>query len=174
MVDTTNTDTESTGSGGGWRSQSPLLKVLLLVSLVCVVFGVYRCSAELTPTDGPRTVRVERATISVPDSLMAAPADSVAALATRMFARGLRESGSADVVVTEDPSAWATVRLHIRGITDGRIELNGSASSVLGGRRMAAVTAEGSIDQLREMTVSASADMAEQLGIVNGSPVEGR
>jgi hypothetical protein len=33
----------------GWRSQSVWLRVLLLVSLLLIVIGVYRCSTELTP-----------------------------------------------------------------------------------------------------------------------------
>ncbi|MBN2565484.1 MAG: hypothetical protein JXB46_07210 [Candidatus Eisenbacteria bacterium] len=41
----------------GWRSQSPWLKVLLLVSLTLIAIGVYRCSMELKPrSDVPKPV----------------------------------------------------------------------------------------------------------------------
>ena len=162
-------DSGAAAVGGGWRSQSPWLKVLLLVSLTFVVFGVYRCSSELVPTQAPRTLRVERATIAVPDSLLAVPADSLTVLATRLFARGLRETSAADVIVGEDASAWAVVRLHVRAASEHRIELVGTASSVLGGRRLAAVAVTDSPDRLREMALTAARDMVRELDLA-GDP----
>lgn len=157
------TDVAVPAEEGGWRAQSPWLKVVLLASLAFVVIGVYRCSMELVPTQGPRTIRVEKATIAVPDSLLAVPADSFAVLATRLFARGLREASEVDVSVGEDASAWAAVRLHLRAMPEGRIELVGTASSVLGGRRLAAVAVTDSPDRLREMAFAASRDVAREL-----------
>ena len=159
----TSTGQEAPPPTGGWKSQSPFLKALLFVSLVCVAFGVYRCSAELVPTDAPRSIRVERATVSVPDSLLAVPADSVAALATRLFTRGLREGHDGGVTMIDDPSAWAVVRLHIGGSPDGEIELAATATSVLSGRRLAFSTASDTPDQLREMAAMAAADMTVDL-----------
>ncbi|MFH1864590.1 MAG: hypothetical protein ABIK85_01780 [Candidatus Eisenbacteria bacterium] len=160
--------------GGAWRSQSPWLKVMLAVSLVFVAVGVYRCSAELVPPDGPRTIRVERATIAVPDSLLAVSVDSFAVLATRMFARGLRGASTAEVTVGEDPATWAVVRLHMKSLPEGRIELTGTASSVVGGGRMAAVSVSDSPDRLREMVDAATSDIARELGVEEDSPVEER
>ena len=142
---------------------------MLLVSLALVVVGVYRCSSELVPPEGPRTIRVERATVAVPDSLLAVPADSLTVLATRLFARGLRETSAADVIVGEDASAWAVVRLHVRAASEHRIELVGTASSVLGGRRLAAVAVTDSPDRLREMALTAARDMVRELDLA-GDP----
>ncbi|MFH1688664.1 MAG: hypothetical protein ABIE42_00325 [Candidatus Eisenbacteria bacterium] len=161
-------------TGGGWRSQSPWLKVLLFVSLVFVAVGVHRCSVELVPADGPRTIRVERATIAVPDSLLAVPADSFAVLATRMFARGLRETSTAEVTVGEDPVAWAIVSLHIQALPEGRVKLIGTAASVVGRRRMAAVSVSDSPDRLREMVEAATGDVARKLGVEADPQVEER
>ena len=161
-------------TAGGWRSQSPWLKVMLFVSLVFVSAGVYRCSAELTPAEGPRTIRVERATVSVPDSLLAVPADSFAVLATSMFARGLEDATTADVVVGAHPSAWAVVRLHIDALPEGRVELTGTAASVVGGRRMAAVAVSDSPDHLREMVDTAAGDVARELGLTSDPTEEER
>jgi hypothetical protein len=147
---------------------------MLVVSLALVVIGVYRCSAELVPMEGPRIIRVEKATIAVPDSLLAVPADSLAVLATRLFARGLREASAAEVIVGEDPSAWAAVRLHVRAAPGGRIELIGTASSVLGGRRLAAVTVTDSPDRLRETALTAARDMIRELDLAGDPQVEGR
>lgn len=159
-----------TARADGWRSQSPWLKAMLTASLVLIAVGVYRCSSELVPAEGPRRIRVETATMAVPDSLLAVPADSFAVLATRMFARGLREASTAEVAVGEDPSAWAVVRLHIKALPDGRIELLGTAASVVGGHRMAAFNADGSPDQMREMADVAAGDLAGELGVENPSP----
>jgi hypothetical protein len=158
---------------GGWRAQSPWLKAMLFVSLALVTIGVYRCSSELVPLEGPRTIRVERATVAVPDSLLTIPADSLAVLATRLFARGLREAATA-VVVGEDASAWAAVRLHVRAMPDGRIELMGMASSVLGGRRLAAVAVTDSPDRLREAALTAARDMVRELDLAGDSRAEER
>ena len=144
------------------------------MSLTLVVIGVYRCSAELAPMEGPRAIRVEKTTIAVPDSLLAVPADSLAVLATRLFARGLREASAAEVSVGEDASAWAAVRLHVRPAPEGRIELIGTASSVLGGRLLAAVAVTDSPDRLREMALVAGRDMVRELDLAGDSQVEGR
>ena len=168
------TDSGASSVGGGWRTQSPWLKVMLLVSLTLVVIGVYRCSAELAPMEGPRAIRVEKTTIAVPDSLLAVPADSLAVLATRLFARGLREASAAEVCVGEDASAWAAVRLHVRPAPEGRIELIGTASSVLGGRLLAAVAVTDSPDRLREMALVAARDMVRELDLAGDPQVEGR
>ena len=168
------TDGGAPAAEGGWRTQSPWLKVMLLVSLALVVIGVYRCSVELVPTQGPRTIRVEKATIAVPDSLLAVPADSFAVLATRLFARGLREASAAEVRLGEDPSAWAAVRLHLRAMPEGRIELVGTASSVLGGRRLAAVAVTDSPDRLREMALAASREVVRELDPAGNPGAEGR
>ena len=45
-------DEQSDAPPGGWRSQSPLLKTLLLVSLVAIVAGVVRCATEMTQPRG--------------------------------------------------------------------------------------------------------------------------
>jgi hypothetical protein len=150
---------------GGWRAQSPWLKVMLFVSLALVVIGVYRCSSELVPLEGPRIIRVERATVAVPDSLLAVPADSLAVLATRLFARGLREASTADVTIGGETPAWAAVRLHVRAMPEGQIELLGTASSVLGGRRLAAVAVTDSPDRLREVALAAARDMVRELDL---------
>ncbi len=150
---------------GGWKTQSPWFKLVLLVSLAFVAIGVYRCSFELAPAEGPGTVRVERATIDVPDSLVAVPPDSFAALATRLFAQGLESAAEADVSVGKDPSAWAVVRLHVRGRPDGRVDLAGVASSVVGGRRLATVAVSDSPDRLREMTAEAARHVAHELNV---------
>lgn len=168
------TDSGTSSPEGGWRAQSLWLKGMLLVSLALVVIGVYRCSAELVPSQGPRTIRVERATVAVPDSLLALPADSLAVLATRLFARGLREACAAEVSIGEDASAWAAVRLHVRATPEGRIELIGTASSVLGGRRLAAVAATDSPDRLRETALVAARDMVRELDLADDPPAEGR
>ncbi len=147
---------------------------MLLVSLALVVIGVYRCSAELVPSQGPRTIRVERATVAVPDSLLALPADSLAVLATRLFARDLGEACAAEVSIGEDASAWAAVRLHVRAAPEGRIELIGTASSVLGGRRLAAVAVTDSPDRLRETALVAARDMVRELDLADDPPAEGR
>ena len=153
---------EDQASPGGWRSQSPVMKVLLFVSLVCVALGVYRCSVELTPVEGPRTIRVERATIAVPDSLLAISPDSTAALATRFFARALKGHEGAVVTTHDTGEVWAVVRLHVGETSDG-VELVGTAASALSGRRMSAVTAKGSPDRLREMASEAAAEMWSDL-----------
>lgn len=168
----TDMDSGTSSVEGGWRAQSPWLKVMLFVSLALVVIGVYRCSSELVPLQGPRTIRVERATVAVPDSLLAVPADSLAVLVTRFFARGLREASAADVVVGEEASAWAAVRLHVRAMPDGRIELMGMASSVLGGRRLAAVAVTDSPDRLREAALTAARDMVRELDLAGDSRAE--
>ena len=168
------TDAGVPAAEGGWRTQSSWLKVVLFVSLAFVAIGVYRCSTELAPTEGPRTIRVEKATITVPDSLLAVSADSFAVLATRLFARGLREASAAEVSVGEDTSAWAAVRLHLRAMPEGRIELVGTASSVLGGRRLAAVTVTDSPDRLREMVLAASRGVVRGLDLAEDSRAEGR
>ena len=168
------TDSGTSSSEGGWRAQSPWLKVMLLVSLGLVAIGVYRCSSELVPLEGPRIIRVERATVAVPDSLLAVPADSLAVLATRLFARGLRDASAGDVIVGEDASAWAVVRLHVRAVPDGRIELRGTASSVLGGRRVAAVAVTDSPDRLREAALTAAGDMVRELELAGDPRAEGR
>ena len=167
-------DSGTSSVEGGWRAQSPWLKVMLLVSLALVVIGVYRCSSELVPLEGPRIIRVERATVAVPDSLLAVPADSLAVLATRLFARGLRDASAGEVIVGEDASAWAVVRLHVRAVPDGRIELRGTASSVLGGRRLAAVAATDSRDRLREAALTAAADMVRELDLAGDPRAEGQ
>lgn len=156
----------SSESIGGWRSQSVWLKLMLAVSLVFVALGVYRCSMELEPPDGPRLVRVERATVDAPDSLFAVPADSMAALTSRLFARELGEASGIDVTLQQDPSTWAVVRLHVRALPDSRIELAGTAASVLGGRRLAVVSAVDSPDRLREMAAAAARDMASELDAI--------
>jgi hypothetical protein len=165
---------EAPASTGGWRSQSPFLKVLLFISLVCIAFGVYRCSAELVPSDAPRTIRVERATISVPDSLLAVPADSVAALATRLFARGLREAHDATVTTEDDPEVWAIVRLHLGESPGGGVELAATATSALSGRRLAFSNVIDTADRLREMAVTAAGDMSSDLGAADGDAPEER
>jgi hypothetical protein len=139
------------------------LKVLLFASLAFVAVGVYRCSVELVPATGPRSIRVERATVAVPDTLVAIPADSLASLATRLFARELRGGHEGDVLVGEAPEAWAVVRLHVRSVPDGRMELVGTAASAVSGRRMSAVSVSDSPDRLREMVAEAADRMAEQL-----------
>ena len=169
-----STDTGAPAAEGGWGTQSPWLKVVLFVSLAFVAIGVYRCSTELIPTQGPRTIRVERATITVPDSLLAVPADSFAVLATRLFARGLREASAVEVSVGEDTSAWAAIRLHLRATPEGRIELVGTASSVLGGRRLAAASVTDSPDRLREMALAASRDVGRELDVARDPQAEGR
>ncbi len=168
------TDSGTSSSEGGWRAQSLWLKVILLVSLALVVIGVYRCSGELVPSQGPRTICVERATVAVPDSLLALPADSLAVLATRLFARDLGEACAAEVSIGEDASAWAAVRLHVRAAPEGRIELIGTASSVLGGRRLAAVAVTDSPDRLRETALVAARDMVRELDLADDPPAEGR
>jgi hypothetical protein len=142
---------------------------VLFASLVFVAVGVYRCSSELTPAEDPGTIRVERATVDVPDSLVAVSPDSFAALATRLFVKGLRSVAEADVSVGEDPSAWAVVRLHVRGRPDGRVDLMGVASSVVGGRRLAIVTVADSPDRLREMTAEAARRVARELNVAAGA-----
>ncbi len=144
------------------------------MSLTLVAIGVYRCSAELVPMEGPRTIRVERATIAVPDSLLAVPVDSLAVLATRLFARDLGEACAVEVSIGEDASAWAAVRLHVRATPEGRIELIGTASSVLGGRRLAAVAVTDSPDRLREMALVAARDMVRELDLAGDPQAEGR
>ncbi len=168
------TDSGTSSVEGGWRAQSPWLKVVLLVSLVLVAIGVYRCSAELVPPQGPRTIRIERATVAVPDSLLVVPADSLAVLTTRLFARGLREVCAAEISIGEDASAWAAVRLHVRAAPEGRLELIGTASSVLGGRRLAAVAVSDSPDRLRETALTAARDMVRELDLAGDPPAEGR
>ncbi len=150
---------------GGWRSQPVWLKVMLPLSLVFIALGVYRCSMELTPPDGPRIVRVERATVDVPETFVAIPPDSVAALATRFVARGLRDASDARVVVGPEPSAWAAVKLHVRLAGDGSMALTGTASSTVGGRRMAVAEVTGTPDRLREMADEAARDLATQIGV---------
>jgi hypothetical protein len=152
------------GTQGGWSSQPVWLKVMLGLSLVFVALGVYRCSMELTPPEGPRVVRVERATIDVPDTLFAASVDSIAALATRFVARGIREASDARVVVGQDPEAWAAVKLHVHVTEHEGVSLTGTASSTVGGRRMAVAEAVGTPDRLREMAHEVARDIAGQLG----------
>ena len=168
------TDSGASAADGGWRTQSPWLKVMLLVSLTFVAFGVYRCSAELVPAEAPGTIRVERATIDVPDSLLALPPDSLAALGTRIFARGLREASTATVSMGEDASAWAIVRLHIGAASEGRVELVGTASSVLGGRLLAVVAVTDSPDRLREMARAASRDIVREMDLAGDPEAEAR
>lgn len=158
-------DSTSASTEGGWKTQSPWLKLVLVASLIFVTVGVYRCSSELTPAEDPGTIRVERATVDVPDSLVAVPPDSFAALTTRLFAKGLESATKAKVSVGEDPSAWAVVRLHVRGRPDGRVDLTGVASSVVGGRRLAVVTVADSPDRLREMTAEAARHVAHELNV---------
>jgi len=146
---------------------------VLVASLVFVAVGVYRCSSELTPAEDPGTIRVERATVDVPDSLVAVPPDSFAALATRLFVRELKSAAEADVSVGEDPSAWAVVRLHVRGRPDGRVDLVGVASSVVGGGRLASVTVADSPDRLREMTAEAARHVAHELNVAAGAVPDG-
>jgi hypothetical protein len=123
--------------------------MVLFLSLAFVAVGVYRCSVELVPATGTRSIRVERATVAVPDTLLAVPPDSLASLATRLFARGLRSAYEGDVVVGEAPEAWAVVRLHVRAVPGGRIEFVGTAASAVSGRRMSAVSVSESPERLR-------------------------
>ena len=154
---------------GGWKTQSPWLKLVLVVSLVFVAVGVYRCSSELIPSEDAGTIRVERATADVADSLVAVPPDSFAALATRLFARGLESATEAEVSVGDDPSAWAVVRLHVRGRPDGRVDLVGVASSIVGGSRLASVIVTDSPDRLREMTAEVARHVAHELRLATGA-----
>lgn len=157
--------TSDEGIQGGWRSQSVWLKVVLALSLVFIALGVYRCSMELTPPEGPRIVRVEMATVDVPDTFLAIPPDSVAALATRFVARGLREASDARVVTGPEPAAWAAVKLHVRMTDDGDVSVAGTAASTVGGRRMAAAEVAGSPDRLREIAGEVARDIAGQMGV---------
>jgi len=154
---------------GGWKTQSSWLKLGLVISLVFVAVGVHRCSSELIPSEDPGTIRVERATVDVPDSLVAVSPDSFAALATRLFTKELRSATEAEVSIGEDPSAWAVVRLHVRGRPDGRVDLVGVASSVVGGRRLATVTVDDSPDRLREMTAEVARHVARELSVATGA-----
>jgi hypothetical protein len=163
---------ESVSADGGWKTQSPWLKLVLFLSLVFVATGVYRCSSELTPVEDPGTIRVERATVDVPDSLVAVPPDSFAALATRLFVRGLRSAAEADVSVGEDPSAWAVVRLHVRGRPDGRVDLTGVASSAVGGGRLAIVTVDDTPDRLREIAAEAARRVARELNVAGAGSAD--
>lgn len=162
-----STGKETSPPTGGWKSQPPLLKAVLFVSLLCVAFGVYRCSDELVPADAPRLVRVERATVSVPDSLLAVPADSVAALATRLFTRGLREAHDGGATMSDDPSTWAVIRIHIAESSEGTVELAATATSALSGRRLAFSSASDTPDRLREMATAAAADMSVDLSLAD-------
>lgn len=164
---------ETASPASGWRAQPLALKALLFASLIFVAAGVFRCSAELVPISSGRSILVERATVAMPDSLLAIPSDSLALLTTRLFARNLRGAHDGDVVVGELRDAWAVARLHLRATSDGGIELIGTAASVVSGRRMSAVTASGSPDRLREMAAEAAAKMSRQLA-AKDSGTEGR
>jgi hypothetical protein len=159
---------------GGWRAQPLALRVLLVASLVFIATGVYRCSGELVPSQGSSGIRVERATVALPDSLLATPPDSMASIATRMFARALRETYAGDVTMADDVSEWAVARLHLRSAPDGRIELIGSATSAVSGRRLSAVRVQDTPDRLREMAAQAARAMAGQLAAADASGREGR
>jgi hypothetical protein len=154
---------ETTSGAAGWRAQPLALKLLLFVSLAFIAVGVYRCSVELVPAPGARSIRVERATVAVPDTLLAIPADSLASLTTRLFARELRGAHEGDVALGELTEAWAVARLHVRAVSDGRIELVGTASSPVSGRRMSAVSGSDTPDRLREIAEETASEMAQQL-----------
>ncbi len=159
---------------GGWRSQALWLKVLLFVSLSMVVVGVYRCSVELTPVTEPGTVRVAKAEVAVPSGFAGVPPDSLAVLATRVFARELGAASGAVVVVGDSPDAWAVVRLRVRAATGGgvgdralpRIELTAAASSVVGGRTFAAFTGFSSPDSLRELAAAAARSISSEMRLL--------
>lgn len=156
----------------GWRSQPLALRLMLPVSLILIVVGVYRCSMELTPVEDPGTVRVERAVVEVSDSPGAMPADSLAALATRMFARSLREASEASVTLEDDTAAWAVVRLRLRDAEGGRVELGTVASSTATRRPIGSVALSDSLYRLRELTAEAARAIAEELGVVRAEEAE--
>ena len=162
---------------GGWKSQPLALKLLLPVSLVLVALGVWRCTMELTPVEDPGTIRVESATVEVPDSLSAMPADSLSALTTRMFTRSLASASQALVTREDDPSAWAVVRLRLRESDGGRVELGVVASSTATRRPIGAATRVDSLYRLRDMTEEAARAIAAELdvaGHAGASSTEGR
>ncbi len=81
---------------GGWSSQSPWLKVVLVLSLALIVVGVVRCSFESTaPVAGSvGRVAVMPVVIDAPEGYFPLPSDSVAMVTARWFARSFaRESG---------------------------------------------------------------------------------
>lgn len=155
---------------GGWRSQSPWLKAMLFVSLAFVAVGLYRCSSEMTAVEEPGVIGVVGVSIDIRDSLLAVPADSIAAVTARQFARSLREASGALVSAGSSDEAWAVVRLHLGESRAGRMELTATASSVLGGRRIASVATSGPPDSLRGMSAAVAVELAALLGIESTSP----
>jgi len=155
---------------GGWKSQSPWLKAMLFVSLAFVAIGLYRCSAEMTAVEEPGVIGVVDVSVEIPDSLLAVPADSVAAITARRFARALRAASGASVSIGRPDGAWALVRLRLAEARSGRMELRAAASSALGGRRIGSAAASGPPDSLGKMSASVAGDLAGVLGIGAGSP----
>ena len=147
----------------GFRSQPLWMKAMLLVSLVFIVLGVYRCSTELTPPEGPGVIAVRRATFDLSDDRVAIPPDSVAALATRQFVRELRSVSGSRVVVGGTDEAWAVVRLHLGDGEGGRIVMSASARSAIGGRVFASVSAESPPDSLRDMAARVAREVGDSV-----------
>jgi hypothetical protein len=143
---------------------------MLFASLAFVAVGLYRCSAEMTAVEEPGTVGILGVSVDVPDSLLAVPADSVAAVTARRFATFLSEASGASVSAGSSEEAWAVVRLHLGIQGPGRVELTATASSVMGGRRIGSATASGPPDSLREMSASVATEIADLLDIGSASP----
>ncbi len=97
---------EAAGCGaedaGGWKSQGLGLKIMLFASVAIVAFAVVRCTLELAPAP-PRiaSIGVLRPSIDVPDGILPAPADSIAAVAAQQLARMLTAVSGVDAVVVE-------------------------------------------------------------------------
>ena len=138
---------------------------MLFVSLVLVVAGVYRCSSELTPSEAPGVLSVRRATVRLSDGRAVIPADSVGALATRIFVRELESAVDSRVVVGESEEAWAVVRLSVQDGTDGKIALSASARSAVGGRVLASFREEDAPETLRELATGAARSLARSMGL---------
>ena len=122
---------------GGWKSQGSGLKILLFASGAVVAFAVVRCTVELAPAP-PRiaSVGVLRPSVAVPDGILPAPPDSIAALAARQMARMLTIVSGVDAVVVEsageDMDAVATFSLtSSRGNVTIVLEISDAQSQVL-------------------------------------------
>jgi hypothetical protein len=152
--------------GGGFRSQPLALKILLLASLAAMVTGVVRCSIELTPPLAPvRTIAVAPVVMDVPSGLFAAPADSVARVAGRQFARALgKETGLAVAVAGRGPTeADAVAQLTITSAR-GQVSLAGEVTSATTRRVLARFDLGGPPDMLYATLALAARRAAEQLG----------
>ena len=156
-----------------WRSQPPVLRILLAVSIVALIVGVVRCSMELTAVPAPiESVGVLPVVVDAPDDLLPAPADSLSRLAARQFGRILESESGIESMVIEDESAEVDALAKLRIDWErGSIVLSGDIRRRETGAVVATIDAAGPVQRLYAMLTIAAGRAGRELG--KSDPEEG-